>query len=335
MTTILAADVGGTKVQVARYVVQPGDRWEPMAIETYPSREHASLEAILAKFLAKHPGPVEATGIGVAGPVFERRCQATNLPWMIDAAELERALPLGPVALVNDFKAVALGVLRLRHGDWIELNPEAEPADPRGPIAILGAGTGLGEAFLIPADGRHHVLSSEGGHVDFAPRTDDEIGLLRFLRKRHGRVSYERVVSGMGIAAIYDYCLEDAGEAKASPTVLDAMAEGADQAEAVSLAAAAGTDPLASRAMTLFAAVYGAEAGNLALKVIATGGVYLAGGIAKKNMALLQSGGFLEAYGTKGRFSPLVKRFPLRLITHPNVGLLGAAAAAIEHDSRG
>lgn len=335
MSTILAADVGGTKVQVARYVVQPGLPWEPVAVETYPSREHASLGAILEKFLAKHPGGLDAAGIGVAGPVFERRCHATNLPWVIDAPELERELPLGPTALVNDFKAVALGVQRLQPGDWVELNPEADPADLQGPIAILGAGTGLGEAFLIPAGGKHHVLSSEGGHVDFAPRNEQEIGLLRFLQKRHGRVSYERVVSGMGIAAIYDYFMDKAGMAHPSAPVLARMAEGEDQAAAVARVAPTGEDPDAARAMDLFAAVYGAEAGNLALKVIATGGVYLAGGIAKKNLALLQDGGFMAAYGAKGRFSGLVQRFPVRVVTHPNVGLLGAAAAALEHDSRG
>ncbi|HEY9722866.1 MAG TPA: glucokinase [Oscillatoriaceae cyanobacterium] len=329
MKRFLAGDIGGTKVIMALFEEENG-RLRITAEQTYPSANYASFNEIIRDFRAQHAEPVSATGFGVAGPVFDRRCQATNLPWVIDARELETTMPVGRVALVNDFKAAALGVLHLQPEEWVDLNPGAG-AEHHGPIAILGAGTGLGEALLVYAAGAYQVVPSEGGHTDFAPRNEDEMGLLRFLMQRHGRVSYERVLSGMGLHAIYDY-LVATGFAPESPEVRTAM-ENADPASVVSKFAQGGRDKLCAKALDMFCAVYGAEAGNLALKIIASGGVYVTGGIAPKNIEKLKDGTFLEAYRTKGRFSNLVGAFPVRVVMNRNVGLFGAAAAAIELES--
>ena len=329
MKRILAGDIGGTKVVMALYELDDNGVLKLTAEERYPSENHATFYEILEDFRNKNGATVDATGIGVAGPVIDRRCQATNLPWVIDAREIEKREPVGRVALVNDFKAAALGVLHLKPDEWVELNPTATPVE-KGPIAVLGAGTGLGQAILFHAAGRYQVIPSEGGHTDFAPRNEDEIGLLRFLIRRHKRVSYERIVSGMGIPAIYDY-LVDAGFAPENPEIKARLADEAeDPAAIISQHAQAGSDALCVKAMDMFTAIYGAEAGNLALKVIAAGGVYVTGGIAPKNIEKMKDGTFMAAYTTKGRFSNLVASFPVRVVMNKNVGLLGAAAAALE-----
>ncbi|MDB5098328.1 MAG: glucokinase [Cyanobacteria bacterium RYN_339] len=325
MKRFLAGDIGGTKVIMALYEVE-GDQITQTAEKRYVSAEHATFTEILVDFRKEHDAPVAATGLGVAGPVFDRRCQATNLPWVIDARELEASQPVGRVALVNDFKAAALGVLHLKPGEWVDLNPGT--TQPHGPIAVLGAGTGLGQALLFYSDKRYHVVPTEGGHKDFAPRTDDEIGLLKFLRERHGRVSYERVLSGAGLHAVYDYVVTT----RTSPElaeVRDAMAK-EDAAAVISQWGQSGKDPNCVKALDIFATVYGAEAGNLALQIVATGGVYLTGGIGPKNVGKLLDGSFLKGYLTKGRFSKMVADIPCKLVTNKNVGLLGAAAAAME-----
>ena len=326
MKRILAGDVGGTKVIMALFEYEEGVL-RLVSEARYVSANYADFYAILSDFRALYGGPVDATGFGVAGPVFNRRCQATNLPWVIDAREIEASQPLGRVALVNDFKAAALGVLHLQPGEWVDLNPSATPV-PEAPIAVLGAGTGLGEALLFHAGGRYNVIPTEGGHTDLAPRNEEEIQLLRFLLKRHKRVSYERVLAGAGLHAVYDH-LVDAGYAPESEAVKAAMAAG-DPAAVISQFGQAKQDRLCEKALDMFMALYGAEAGNLALKVIAAGGVYVTGGIAPKNLEKIQDGTFMEAYTTKGRFSDLVASFPVRVVTNQNVGLLGAAAAALE-----
>lgn len=325
MKRFLAGDVGGTKVIMALFEVD-GTQIHMTGEEHYVSADHPTFTEILVDFRTKHPAPVDATGLGVAGPVFDRRCHATNLPWVIDARELESKLPVGRVALVNDFKAAALGVLHLRPGEWVDLNP-GKPV-PNGPIAVLGAGTGLGEALLFWSDHRYHVVPTEGGHKDFAPRNDDEIGVLKFLMERHGRVSWERVLSGAGLHALYDYVIST-GHAPEKAEVKAEMAE-TDPAAVVSRWGLSGKDPNCVKALDIFAGVYGAEAGNLALQIVSTGGVYLTGGIGPKNVGKLLDGTFLKAYLTKGRFSNLVSTIPVRLVTNKNVGLIGAAAAAME-----
>ncbi len=330
MKRFLAGDIGGTKVIMALYEVESAGPMRLTAEKTYVSADHATFMEIIRDFRRQHPDPVSATGLGVAGPVFDRRCQATNLPWVIDARELEGTMPVGRVALVNDFKAAALGVLHLQPHEWIELNPGQ--AEPNGPVAVLGAGTGLGEAFLFHDGARYHVVPTEGGHKDFAPRNEEEMGLLRFLIKRHGRVSYERIVSGAGIRAVYDY-LVDRGDAPNPEATARFAAE--DDAAVISELGLANRCGVCAKALDMFCAIYGAEAGNLALQIIATGGVYVTGGIGPKNVAKLRDGTFHTAYTTKGRFSGLVRSIPVRLVMNKHVGLMGAAAAAIELERLG
>lgn len=330
MKRFLAGDIGGTKVIMALYEVEGHGPMRLTAEKTYVSADHATFMEIIRDFRREHDAPVSATGLGVAGPVFDRRCQATNLPWVIDARELEGTMPVGRVALVNDFKAAALGVLHLQPHEWVELNPGK--AEPNGPIAVLGAGTGLGEAFLFHDGSRYHVVPTEGGHKDFAPRNEEEMALLRFLLTRHQRVSYERVVSGAGIRAIYDF-LVDRGDA-ADPAVAARFAT-EDDAAVISELGLAGKCGTCAKALDLFAAIYGAEAGNLALQIIASGGVYVTGGIGPKNVAKMQDGTFQRAYVTKGRFSELVRSIPVRMVMNRHVGLMGAAAAAIELERLG
>jgi glucokinase len=326
MKRFLAGDIGGTKVIMALYEVSPDGKIKETAEKRYPSADYKTFTEILVDFRHEHADPVHATGLGVAGPVFDRRCQATNLPWIIDARELESSQPVGRVALVNDFKAAALGVLHLQPGEWVDLN--AGTAIKDGPIAVLGAGTGLGEALMFYSDQRYHVVPTEGGHKDFAPRNEDEIGLLRFLMKLHGRVSYERVLSGAGLHAVYDFVLTLNHSPERDEVKKEMQSD--DPAAVISKWALSGKDPNCVKALDMFAAVYGAEAGNLALQVVATGGVYLPGGMGPKNVGKLLDGTFQTAYLSKGRFSHLVSSIPVRLVTNKNVGLLGAAAAAME-----
>jgi glucokinase len=327
VTHILAGDIGGTKVAMAILAWPDGAGPARVVAEArYVSAEHSTFTEILRDFRRRHPEPVAATGLGIAGPVFDRRCQATNLPWTVDARELEATLPVGRVALVNDFKAAALGVLHLQPDEWVTLNPGTP--EPAAPIAVLGAGTGLGEAFLFHDGSRYRVVPTEGGHKDYAPRNEEEMALLRFMLRRHSRVSYERLVSGAGIKAIYDFLIE-AGRGQRLPEVADAF-DREDDAAVISRHALAGDDPVCVEAMRMFVQIYGAESGNLALQVLARGGVYLAGGIGAKNLPLMTDGVFQAAYRHKGRFSELVASIPVRLVTNPHLALLGAASAALE-----
>jgi glucokinase len=328
---VLAGDIGGTKTVLALFDV--GDAVvTPVVERRYVSGDHAGLGEIVRAFLADVGDRGERACFAIAGPVVDQRTEATNLPWVIDGRDLARDLALGPTVLINDFVAVAYGVLRLRDDDVVVLNAGAR--DPTAPIAVLGAGTGLGEAFLhfTPgaaggAAGRYHVIPSEGGHVDFAPRSELEIGLLRWLLARHHRVSYERVVSGLGLRNIYGY-LRETGAAPESPDVRAALDRGEDLGAVVGQHALAGTCALCRATIELFVSAYGAEAGNLALKVVARGGVFVAGGIAPKLRPMMADGTFRRAYLDKGRLSDLIETIPAYLVTHPNVGLLGAAVAA-------
>lgn len=324
MQQLLAVDVGGTKVAVAW--ADPEDL-SLQAVESYPTAQQPSLEACLRGYLEAHPGRPLATGIGIAGPVFGRTCEGTNLPWRVDAAALEASGGLGAVAMVNDFHAATLGVLNLPEGAWVELNPHAEPPRAEAPLAVLGAGTGLGTALAIPGPQGHLIVPTEAGHADFAPRNAEDLALWRFLQAKHGRVSVERVLSGAGLHEAY-LCLVASSGQPAHPRVQEAGASGGDPAAEVAALATGGEDARAKAALAQFMACYGAEAGNLALRSLARGGVYLTGGIAPKNQATLCAGGFLAAYLDKAPLGELVGAIPCRLVTHPHPGLLGAAAAA-------
>lgn len=322
---ILAGDIGGTKTLLA--LSEGGMR--PAEIRRYENKRYGSLREIVGEFLADHPEErrvIDRACFGVAGPVVKNRVHATNLPWVIDGVQLVEALGIPRVALINDFHAVGAGIHELAPDELVTLNEGA--SDPEGPIAVLGAGTGLGEGFMVkePGMARHLIVATEGGHTDFGPRNEQEIELLRFLLRRHQRVSYERILSGAGLVALYEF-FRETGLAPEDPAVAARM-QAEDPAAVVSSLGLEGRDPLCKQALNLFVSLYGAEAGNLALKVLATGGVYLAGGIAPKIIDRLRGGTFIGAFTAKGRLSPLVAKMPVHVVMNANVGLLGSIAHA-------
>lgn len=320
---ILAGDIGGTSTRLA-YFDAAGGVLEPVVEERFSSRENSSLEEIVDRFSAEQGLRAESACFGIAGPVRNGRVRTPNLPWSVDAAILSRILGLPAVRLINDLEANAYGIDLLSADDLIVLN-QGVP-DPTGTIAVVSAGTGLGEALAYWDGIAHRPLSSEGGHADFAPRTELETELLLFLRAEHGRVSTERVVSGPGICNIYRF-LRDARHLPETPAIAEAMRLG-DPAAAISGAALAGECPLCGQVLDLFVSLYGAEAGNVALRTLATGGIYLGGGIAPKIIERLKGAGFMMAFCAKGRLSPLLENIPVRVILNDRTALLGAARCA-------
>jgi glucokinase len=318
---VLAGDIGGTKTSLAIYSLDPAPRLVRSA--RFPSQGPGLLPIVL-QFLSSGAERLQAAGFAVAGPVVDGRCKTTNLPWELDAAELSAALAV-PTALVNDFHGVALGVGTLPDDQLDFYNRSAADRDPHGVVAVIGAGTGLGEALLVPTAAGPRVLASEGGHCDFAPRDDLEIDLLRHLLGRHARVSYERVVSGPGLVALYEFLIAR-GHASEQASTRARMAHEAPAAVIGELGVA-GDDPTCARAVDLFAGLYGAEAGNLALKSLPTGGLYIAGGVGLHLRARLRER-FLAGFLAKGRMSPLLHTIPVALVLDGEVGRRGAAAAA-------
>jgi glucokinase len=321
---ILAGDIGGTNVRLALFDVESG-RLVRRDEKRFRSREVPGLEGPVEAFLAGRR--VNAAGFGVAGPVRDGRCEATNLPWVVDAALLAVQLALSRVALVNDLFANALGLSELSGEDFAVVN--AGTPDHEGTAALISAGTGLGEAYLVRHGARLEPRASEGGHASFAPRNPFEIDLLRHLHRTHSHVSFERVLSGPGLAALYAFERSRSGENE--PEWLSAeIAAAGDASPAVTAAALAGKDPVAARALEHFVSIYGGEAGNLALKVFATGGVYVGGGIAPRILPRLLDGTFFGAFCDKGRFAALLARIPIRVVTNERCALLGAARAGAE-----
>ena len=305
---ILAGDIGGTNTRLA---LVDGDPRQPVALEIYPSGDHASLEEMVRAFLDAHPAELAAACFGVAGPVQDGHVRVTNLAWPVDAASVAAPLGLEQVLLLNDLEANAWGIAALGQDDFHVLNEGR--AGARGNAAVCSAGTGLGEAGLYWDGARHHAFACEGGHTDFAPLSEAQEGLREFLVREHGHVSYERVCSGIGLVNIYRYL---AG----GSTTLDAAG--------ISRLALAGTDETAVAALDLMVEIYGAEAGNLALKLMATGGVYLGGGIPPRILPKLEAGSFMRAFTDKGRFVDLLGGVPVRVILNDRTALMGAALAA-------
>jgi glucokinase len=320
---ILAGDVGGTNARLA--LVAADD--ELQAVEVYSSAAHQSMEEILGDFLAAHPVELEAATIGVAGPVQDGRTQAVNLPWPVDARRVADRLGVDParVAVINDLEANAWGLEALGPEDLVELN-EGRPEDG-GPVALISAGTGLGQAFVIYGPQGPAAQASEGGHVDFAPRTELEMELLRWVAATGDHVSYERVCSGLGLATIYAFLRERAAEPE--PEWLGAERRERGEGPAITKAGLERRDSVASDALDLMVSIYGAQAGNLALTVLATGGVFLGGGIPPRIVERLREGRFMEAFTDKGRMSDLVGRIPVRVILNDRTALLGAARHAV------
>ncbi len=317
---ILAGDVGGTKTLLA--LMNPdGDGLTAVEEWSFPSREYDGLEAVVHAAIGSRTLDVSGVCFGVAGPVVNGRCEATNLPWIIDAQKLAQAINVRSVALLNDLEAMANSIERLPQDELHTLNEGH--ANPIGNRALIAAGTGLGQALIFYDGKRYHASASEGGHCDFAPDTDEEIRLLQFLRNEFGHVSWERVVSGMGLANLYRFVLAD--QKATEPDWLTAQLKSEDAGVVITRSALDHTFEPCVAAMRLFVHLYGAEAGNLALKVMATGGVYIGGGIGPKILPYLQDGGFMDRFVAKGRYQSILANIPVKLILNPKSALLGAA----------
>jgi glucokinase len=317
----LAGDIGGTKTNLAVYAYQD-ERLVAKKIASYPSQGHATLAEIIRHFLADGCSDVRNACFGVAGPVKGGVVQVTNLPWVVDAAALQADLNFQQVSLLNDLEANAYGINTLLPHELLSINPQADPRQA-GNRALIAAGTGLGEAGLLWDGVAHRPFASEGGHASFAP--NDSIGdeLLMFLRREHGHVSWERVLSGMGMKNLYRFFRQRSGQPE--PEWLTAQLLHGDLGAVVTQAGLAGKDPVCVDALDCFTRNYGSEAGNLALKMLALGGVYIGGGIAPKMLPKMQSALFLDAFSSKGRMSPLLQSTPVYVILNDKTALQGAA----------
>ncbi len=323
---ILAGDIGGTKTRLAFFETD-GPNLRPSAEATYPSQDYAGLGDILSDFLKAQRQRPARICLGIAGPVRGRQVRTPNLPWIVDADQLEAQLRSGPVVLLNDLEANAHGLGALGPDDLAVLNAGARGAT--GNAALISAGTGLGEAGLYWDGARHRPFASEGGHADFAPRTALERELDAHLAGRFGHVSYERVLSGPGLVNVYGFLRQRGGHADELPALKERL-KLTDEAAAISTAALNGQSELCTQALELFVTIYGAEAGNLALKILATGGVYLGGGIAPKILPKLREPAFLEAFTAKGRMRDLMRDMPVRVVLNDRAALLGAARHGAE-----
>jgi glucokinase len=318
---ILAGDIGGTTTRLALFEAAAGGTLRTVSQENYPSRTHSGLSEIVTAFMAAHGRRVDDAAFGIAGPVRDGKVETPNLPWVIEAAVLARQLSLPRVTLLNDLEANAWGVFTLKDDD-VALLSAGQPSED-GNAAIISAGTGLGEAGYHWDGASLQPFASEGGHADFAPHDELTIELFRWLHRRHGHVSWERVVSGPGLVNIYNFLREKQGGPETSP-LSEAMRAGHPAAE-ISKAALDDSDALAVSALDLFVALYGAEAGNLALKMKATQGIWIGGGIAPKILPRLRRPGFLEAFHDKGRFRAFLEAIPVRVILNDMTALRGAA----------
>lgn len=344
---ILAGDIGGTKTILALFDWTT-ERVEPVRERVFPSADFKSLEAVIDEFLkppvpavaapeepvaaedapAAEPVPeepppvIDAACFGVAGPCLDNRCRTTNLPWIVDGAEVAKHLKVVHVRLLNDLEATAYGLLELRPDELVVLNAGA-PSKPRAAMALIAAGTGLGESILFGDGTRYHPMPSEGGHASFAPNSDLEIDLLRYLRASYLHVSYERVLSGAGLHAIYEF-LRDTK--RNEPTWLAERIKVGDPAAIIAEVGLAGQAEICQQALDLFVSIYGAEAGNLALKALALNGLYIGGGIAPKLLPKMKDGTFLRSFTAKGRYKGLLGSIPVRIILNPKTALVGAAS---------
>lgn len=326
---ILAGDIGGTKVNLASFNVEDL-RLAPENLSTYSSHDYASLQEMALRFVADHRVRLEYACFGLAGPVKKGRAQVTNLPWVVDAQELTRALNLKQVWLLNDLEANAHGIAGLTPEDFVVLNPGDK--DAVGNAAIIAAGTGLGEAGLFWDGNRHLPIASEGGHAEFAPRTDLDMELLRCLRGRFGQVSWEHVLSGPGLHHIYQF-LRDTGRGREAAWLTEEFRK-ADPPVAITRAALDGKCDLCVQTLDLFVTYYGMEAANLGLKMLATTGVYVGGGIAPKIIRKLQDGEFMKAFIGEGRMKNLLSAMPVRIIMNDKTALIGAARYAAVKSGR-
>jgi glucokinase len=321
---ILAGDIGGTHARLAFFDVTDGDL-RLLLSAVYPSQEFSGLDQIVARFVATSSRRPDAACFGVAGPVHDGRVRASNLPWVVESQQLADELKIRKAIVINDLEANAWGIAALAGGDVVALNPVQ--GSPVGNQAVIAAGTGLGEAGMYWDGSQYHVFACEGGHADFAPRNELETELFGYLQARFGHVSYERVASGPGLVNVYRF-LRDSGRGAEPQWLVDEMSNG-DPAAAISHAGVEGKCPLCEQAVDIFVSVYAAEAGNLALKLMATGGVYLGGGISPKMLPKLSQPQFMQAFTDKGRLRGLMESIPVRVIVNDQAALLGAARCAL------
>jgi glucokinase len=324
---LIAGDIGGTKTDLAIYSSESGPH-APLAQTEVHSADYSSLQAIVTEFLAQVKMSVDVASFDIAGPVIDGHVKTTNLPWVMDESSLTRDLNLKSVHLMNDLEAVARAVPVLRTTDVLTLN-KGEPV-PNGAIAIIAPGTGLGESFLTWDGSRYLAHSSEGGHADFAPADERQLRLLRYLLPRLGHVGVERVCSGIGIPNIYEY-LRDDEKIPETPEVAKSIASAVDHTKAIVDAAVDPHHPsqVCQSTVEMMVSILASEAGNLALKVLATGGIYIAGGIALHLLSALEDARFMQAFTRKGRFQDLMGRIPIHVIT-TRAALLGAASYGLE-----
>ena len=345
---ILAGDIGGTKINLALYDWEKG-RVEPIREDTVWTADYESLEEVLTEFLeepeATEPdsddlseeeedtdsrpspslSPITAACFGVPGPVLNNICRTTNIPWTIEGDKLAEFLNIPQVKLLNDLEAMAYGLPFLEPEEIEDLNPNAPSPPPDGTRVLLAAGTGLGESLIVWTGKDYQICPSEGGHADFAPNNDLEIELLRYLRTSYLHVSYERVLSGPGLHLIYQF-LRDTQ--KNEPTWFAEKLPTGDPASLIAEAGIEGKPDICKNALQLFVSIYGAEAGNMALKTLAMGGVYIGGGIAPKILPALQNGTLMKSFLAKGRYKRLLGKIPVRVILNPHTAILGAASVA-------
>jgi glucokinase len=344
MTLLIAGDIGGTKTILRLVQAQSPTQIVSLFEAKYPSASFPDLVPIVELFIKEATAklgsiaPIASACFGIAGPVVKNTSNVTNLGWKLQGDRLAQELHIPKVSLINDFAAVGYGVLGLQDQDLVTLNVGESEAE--APIAVIGAGTGLGQGFLVHSPSGYQVFSSEGGHADFAPRTELEFQLSRYLMAKFGvdRLSVERVVSGQGVVSIYQF-LRDRGTAKESPEVSQAIhqwesemglpAKTIDPGAVIGAAALESGDPLCLQTLEMFIEAYGAEAGNLALKLLPNGGLYIAGGIAAKLLPLIEEGLFMKAFLHKGRMRSLLEAVPVHLILNPQVGLLGSAVCGL------
>ncbi len=324
---ILAGDIGGTKTNLALFEYKD-KRLNVIAQHQFSSREFSDLNEVIMLFRQKTSLPsVDAACFGIAGPVIDGRCRTTNLPWDITTSDLQEHLGIQKVRLLNDLEATAYGMLYVPEDEFVDLNPKGRQMD--GNRAVIAAGTGLGEAMLYYDGSVYHPIGSEGGHSDFAPLTPQQDALLKWMRNRYpGHVSFERILSGPGIYTLYEFLVEN--DFSAQPVSMLNIPEGKDRSAMVSECALKEHNPLCMEALRLFAEIYGAEAGNLALKSMSLGGVYIGGGIAPKILQILANNHFMNGFLSKGRFNEMLQAMQVKVSLNPETALLGAAYYA--HD---
>ncbi len=318
---ILAGEIGATRTRLAAFEAD-GNRLQRVVEKTFLSQDHASLAEILPQFTRTEGIPVHSACFGVAGPVRAGRSKISNLPWTIDSKELATQLKLPSVGLLNDLEAYAYGIDALESKDFVTLSEGAK--DPEGNRAIISAKTGLGVAGLYWDGFRHHPFACEGGHTDFAPKNDVQTELLSYLRNKYGHVSCERLLSGPGIRNIYEF-LRDTNRAEEPSWLLEQLKAASDQPALSAQRALAGKAKICQDAMTIFVAVFGAEAGNCALHYMSTGGIYIGGNIAASNVQAMNGPIFMQAFLDKGRMEALLKDMPVKIILNDDCGLIGAA----------